>query len=104
MPAIRSPRHSTHEPSDMKRTESAPHDGTVIAGALQLEFVDQCIRDNLRALAESGNIHLLYEKLNTPQAFQVLNDILNTRKPIPHPLRVLLATYFDIECPLANKI
>ena len=83
----------------MKPRDSRPHAGTVMAEAMHTALTDRLIRERLRQMVSDQTIHLVYDKLNNPDASRLLSDILANVRPIPDPLRVLLATLFDIENP-----
>lgn len=83
-----------------KPSEIRPHDGTVLAGAIHLQLTDQLIRQRLKAMQDANPVRFreMAEKINLSGGWEALRDLCSGQNPIPHPLRVMLATIFDIEC------
>jgi hypothetical protein len=89
----------------MTLSHSNPHDGSVLSYAIQLQLIDAAIRERLVAAIQRQELHLLFDKIKTTGGISVFNDIVRNRnQPIPHPLRVMLAICFDVECPGIDEI
>jgi hypothetical protein len=82
-----------------------PHDGSVLAYAIQLQLIDAAIRERLVKAIARQELHLLYDKIKTTGGVDVFNDIVRNRnQPIPHQLRQMLAIVFEVECPTLDEL
>lgn len=87
----------------LKPSEIPPHDGSVLAGAIHLKLTDQLIRERLRQMQSANPIKFAEMSRGIVGGSDALYDLIRSDAPIHHPLRVLLATAFDIECLFTDK-